>query len=222
MFDETLKEQIDMPDTRRRILGAAGRIFGARRFQDATIREICREAGVNIAAVNYHFRDKKGLYLETLKYCQMAATEKYPFDAAADRSSSPSVRLTAFVSQLVRRVFDEGEASWFGKLMAREMVEPTEGLDVVVEEVARPIYALLFGIVEELLGDRATDTDIRLCCASIIGQSVFFFFHQPLIRRLLAGEEWDDSKAEVIAGHIVRFSLGAIKAIAEPREGDNP
>ena len=50
--------------TRKRLLAAAGRVFAEKDYRNATIAEICRLAGTNIAAVNYHFSDKETLYLE--------------------------------------------------------------------------------------------------------------------------------------------------------------
>ena len=53
-------------ETRTRVLDAAARLFAASGFKKVTVRQICREAGANIAAVNYHFGDKLGLYREVL------------------------------------------------------------------------------------------------------------------------------------------------------------
>jgi len=50
--------------TRKRLLAAAGRVFAEKDYRRATIAEICRLAGTNIAAVNYHFGDKETLYRE--------------------------------------------------------------------------------------------------------------------------------------------------------------
>ena len=49
-------------ETRQRLLEAAARLFAARGFTHVTVREICNAANANVAAVNYHFGDKLGLY----------------------------------------------------------------------------------------------------------------------------------------------------------------
>src|SRR5215475_909529 len=53
--------------TRAKLLAAAGEVFARAGYHNATIREICSLAGANVAAVNYHFRDKLGLYTEVLR-----------------------------------------------------------------------------------------------------------------------------------------------------------
>ena len=52
--------------TRRELLDAAAEVFGEAGYRNATVREICRRAGANIAAINYHFGDKEKLYADVL------------------------------------------------------------------------------------------------------------------------------------------------------------
>ena len=47
-------------DTRERILDAAEAVFMAHGYEGASMRQITGEAGVNLAAVNYHFGSKEG------------------------------------------------------------------------------------------------------------------------------------------------------------------
>lgn len=47
--------------TRDRILDTAERLFAEQGFHVATLRQITQEAGVNLAAVNYHFGSKQAL-----------------------------------------------------------------------------------------------------------------------------------------------------------------
>ncbi len=50
--------------TRSAILAAAERLYADRGFGDVTLRDIVAEAGVNLAAVNYHFGSKDELIAE--------------------------------------------------------------------------------------------------------------------------------------------------------------
>ena len=53
--------------TRRRILDHAAALFAERGFEKVTVREICRDARANVAAVNYHFGGKRSLYLAVVE-----------------------------------------------------------------------------------------------------------------------------------------------------------
>jgi AcrR family transcriptional regulator len=52
--------------TRERLLTAAAALFAEHGFRRVTVRDICEEASANVAAVNYHFGDKQGLYREVV------------------------------------------------------------------------------------------------------------------------------------------------------------
>ena len=48
-------------ETRKRIIEAATEMFAERGVAHTTLREVTRAAGVNMAAVNYHFGGKEAL-----------------------------------------------------------------------------------------------------------------------------------------------------------------
>ena len=47
--------------TRTRILAAALEVFASRGFEAASLREITDKAGVNVAAIHYHFGSREEL-----------------------------------------------------------------------------------------------------------------------------------------------------------------
>ena len=148
---ETIGSNATMTETRQRLLEAAGEVFAERGFRATTVREICHRAKANLAAVNYHFGDKERLYAAVLQYTFRYAIEKYPLDLGLGAEATAEERLQAFIRSHLFGFLDEGLPAWHGKLMAREMAEPTGMLDTLVEPMIRPKAELLWASTRELL-----------------------------------------------------------------------
>lgn len=206
-------------ETRRQLIEAAGEVFAEVGFKNATVREICRRGNANIAAVNYHFGDKETLYLEVLRYAHARALEKYPPLLDVGPSAPPEKKLRAFIHSLLLRIFDKGPTSWHGRLMSREMIEPTPALDSLVEERIRPMSAQLWQIVAELLDCPLNDERVRLCSFSVVSQCVFYHHCRPVMTRLFPNQaSLDAAGIEKLADHISKFSLAAMKAFAAKKK----
>lgn len=204
-------------ETRLRLLQAAGEVFAEQGYRRATIRDICSRAGANIAAVNYHFGDKEKLYVAVLQHWLGEALQKYPPDGGLPASAPPRQRLHAFVRSWLFRMLGEGTPAWHGKLMAREMTEPTAGFDRILSDTVRPMSQRLNGIVRELLGPDADDRAVRDCAMSIAGQCCFYRHAHEMIRRLFPDQKFTADEIERLAGHITHFSLTAIATYPQRR-----
>jgi AcrR family transcriptional regulator len=199
--------------TRERLLEAAGEVFAQHGFRATTVREISRLAHANVAAVNYHFGDKEGLYSEVFKHALHSAEKKYPPDLGLGEEAPPEDRLQAFIKSILYRCLDEGRPAWHGKLMLREIVEPTAALSQVVDNTIRPLHARLRTIVHELLDRDADDEEVQLCAMSIVGQCVYYYHARPIFERVY-GQTYGPNDIERLSDHITAFSLEAIKGLS--------
>jgi AcrR family transcriptional regulator len=205
--------------TRRQLLEAAAEVFAEAGFRSATVREICRRAGANIAAINYHFGDKEKLYAEVLHYAHGQALEKYPPLLGVGESAPAEKKLRAFIHSLLLRIFDDHPTACHGKLMSREMIDPTVALDSLVEEFIRPMSAQLYQIVADILGCAPGDERVRLCAFSVVSQCMFYKHCSPVLARMFPDRPPMDAPAvENLAEHIAKFSLTALKSFSEKKK----
>lgn len=193
--------------TRGAIMEAAGKIFAEQGYAKATIRDICGQAGVNIAAINYHFGDKKGLYLAVLKHYKEIAFQTYPPNLGIKETQTPEEKLRAYIMSFLMRIMDDGHPAWFGKLLAREFTQPTWACDILVEETIRPSFELLIGIVTAILSKGVKERKVRLCAMSIVGQCLYFRHSHPVISRLFPKEAFGPRQIDELTDHITNFSL---------------
>ena len=192
--------------TRMRLLDAAREVFAEHSFQGATVREICRRADANVAAVNYHFGSKDELLAEALNFAPLAAMQKANLNAA----ECPRVRLRLFLRDFMVMLLDEKNPSPQCRIMARELADPTPALDKIVREAVAPLHKFLGQLVREIVGDKVGEAELRRCVYSIIGQCLFYRHSHPVLQRLHPRLRYDRKEIEAIGNHIAEFSLAGI------------
>ena len=199
-------------ETQKRLLEAAGEVFAEHGFRDATIREICRRADANVAAVSYHFGDKRELYVATLKYahnCAGALTQ-HRLD---DQGLPPEERLRRYVRNFLQRLFASGRPSWHGRLIAREMAEPT-ALSHIVDEEIRPNSEFAGRIITDLVGPLPPEVLAR-CVASLVGQILHYHFARAVLKLISPVFAELDQDLDALAEHITQFSLAGLAEVAK-------
>jgi AcrR family transcriptional regulator len=193
--------------TRARLLTAAREVFSRNGFQGATVREICRRADANVAAVNYHFGSKDGLLAEALNFAPLEALRVT--NATADEC--PRVRLRLFIRDFMRMLLDEKNPSSQCRIMARELADPTPALDQIVREAIAPLHEFLGQLVREIVGGEAGEAELRYCVRSILGQCLYYRHSHPVLQRLHPELHYDNQEIEAIAAHIADFSLSGLE-----------
>jgi AcrR family transcriptional regulator len=205
--------------TRERLLQAALDVFAEKGFHDATVRDICARAEVNAASVNYHFRSKEALYSEVLAVAFRETHERYPDTLARDPSLPPEIRLRQFIVNFLARLLDETHLGRHGKLIAREIADPTAALDQVIETTMRPRCTLLQGIVAELIGPGVSEAEVQRLGLSIVGQCLMYRHSRSLIDRLCPEIIATPEEIEKTADLIARFSIAALKHLPAREAG---
>ncbi len=199
--------------TRERLIEAAGEVFAEKGFRSATIRDIVKRAGANLNAVNYHFRDKEGLYLAVIEYAHHRAEGAGPPEHVTAAEGDPEQRLRTFVHALLRWAFSKDQKAYHAQIMAREIIEPTGVLDVVIDRFIRPRFEAMLAILRDLVGPDVPRQKIELCVESLIGQCIHFVHARPVISRIMPQFTYTPENVEMMADHVADFTLAAIRQL---------
>jgi AcrR family transcriptional regulator len=206
--------------TKQALLQAAASEFAQSGFQLARVRNIARRAGTNVAAVNYHFGSKEGLYFAVLHQLMSATFERFPLvDGAALGGRTAEARFTHAVGNLLRRFASPEHSTELRDLIVRELANPTTALDRLLAEVARPQFMTMKGLVAELLGARASEHEVAAASFSVAGQCIFYLLARPIIARFHPdAQPRSEDDIRRLAAHIARFSLAGLRATREAIE----
>lgn len=199
-------------ETRARLLAAGARLFAERGYGHVTVREICSAAHANIAAVNYHFTGKAGLYTEVVRRAIDTMRGVTAEAVEAGRRRNAEERLRAYVQVFLSRAAAPDADAWIHHIMLRELSEPTEALDRIVEEVVRPRMQYLHTVVAELLGCEVDDARVARCAFSVHAQCMALVNRQ-IAERLNPAYGGPDA-VRAMADHITEFSLAGLWALA--------
>jgi AcrR family transcriptional regulator len=204
---------VEQDDTRQRILEAAGPIFAEIGFKAATVKEICKKAGANISAVNYYFRSKEQLYIETVRYAYESAAARVPMPTWP--AGTPArTKLRDFIRVFFARILSHQRQAWRTLLIMREVSDPTPGAcSEFVNNFVKPTAAVLNGILQELLPADVPEVKRKLIACSIVGQCLHYHHARHVLPLLLGTEHFQEFDPEMLTEHIAEFSLAAIEGL---------
>ena len=203
--------------TEQRILEAAAQVFADVGYERATIREVCRRAAANVAAVNYHFESKERLYLETLRWamrlCHGADQEEMLAFAARD-DVSPRDRLTGLVRRFAVTMLG-ARPEWHTRLLLRELGRPTRGdltTKAILEEFMAPRFRALATAIAPFLPAGTDHETLALHVMSVTGQVLYHRIATPAALHFLGRDAYDAEFVERVAAHVAGFTLAALSA----------
>jgi AcrR family transcriptional regulator len=202
-----VKDNAAAQETRRKLIDAGGEVFAERGLHAATLQEITNRAGVNKAAVNYHFRDKLELYAAVVRHCLSLADGPGP----RELTGPPEDRLRALITRVMKDILDPSKPPWRAAIINHEMAQPTAALDAVMEELIEPRVRRQRDIVRRILGPRASEEKVARVTLSIVAQCLIYLHDRRIMARLHPALAQDDSRPEEIAHHIAEFSLAALR-----------
>jgi TetR/AcrR family transcriptional regulator, regulator of cefoperazone and chloramphenicol sensitivity len=195
---------------KQRLVDAAAKVFAEKGYSHTTIREICNEAQANVAAVNYYWGDKKNLYEKVIENFIINKSLTYPLTDAMNQSLTPEVRLKKFIELFLNRLMDSKQPSWMGRIMIREITQPTESITLVLDNLIKPTAEVLSSIVRAKCGKEVSQEKIQMAVISIISQCVFYFNSINIMEKLVEKELLPEFKMEKVVEHITDFSLKAL------------
>ena len=204
-------------DTRNRLMVAAAEVFAEQGFRHARISDICERAQANIAGVNYHFGDKENLYLAVVQKLDEESKADAPY-MKIDPDASAEEKLHTFVREFLGVLLRTGPSTWLGKLMAREMMEPTAALDYMIEHVIPPVDGVARGIVGEVLSLPAESPIVQLCVSSVLSQCMIYFDTKEIVLRtrpelINPDRSYDPATIAFLAEHVTQFSLHGMQSM---------
>jgi len=132
-------------ETQLRILDAAEELFMQHGFEGASMRMLTAKAGVNLAAINYHFGSKDALIeavfhrrLDAMNTERIAQLDRLEQEAAGAPLAAVAI-IRAFIGASLRMIEDaRGGGRNFTRLLGRAYTEPAKPIRALIGQMYAP------------------------------------------------------------------------------------
>lgn len=209
-----------MNHTQKKIVEAAEIEFAEKGYGGASIREITKRAGVNIAAINYHFGSKEILFMEMVRY-RIEPINRLRIDlleSALKESGSKPLPIDEIVGFVVRPLLKEfiskGRSDFrFMRAMGKAMAEERSFMKDLHQDILKEIITKFSKAIAESLDDPGFEKVsygmhfLSCCMMGIMMQ------HSRL--EFLSGGKIDLHDTEGLANHLVAFISAGLQAVTK-------
>ena len=198
--------------TRRKLLNAACEVFAQKGYKGAKVADICKQAGANVASVNYYFGDKVSLYKEAWQYALQNLIETTFSELTA---GSPQALLRQYIQTLMRHLAGKDRSGQFSRLYLMELANPTGLIKDAWHDMIEPQRRRLHDIIRAIIGPEAEELSILFCELSIVNQCRALVTVKDSDLQYMLGQPLGTQLIDRLARHIADFSLAGIKAVGK-------
>jgi AcrR family transcriptional regulator len=201
-------------DPQERLLDAAESLFAEHGYNGVSLRMITARAGVNIAAANYYFRSKEGLFRAVFarRVGPMSVERQQLLDECIARAGgrAPPVEevLEAFIAPAIR-ITASPQAEAFKKLSGRISTDPSPEVRRTVYELYDDIAVRFVDVLRQACPHLSReDLFWRLSC--IYGAMMYVRADSGRLQRLL-GDDLMMTDSEAALRHLIPFLAAGMK-----------
>ena len=207
-------------ETRTLLIDAGLKLFSRLGFEAVSTRMLAREAGVNLAAIAYHFGGKQGLYEAVTETVVAEISQRALPVAMALRQDLAEVdgnraKLAAVAERFVRAqiatFISHGPRQEQIALVLREYAEPSSAFPILFEKLIEPMHRAVSALAGAARGKPAEDPSAILAAHALIGQIIgFAIAKRPLLHRL-GWTGYTPERIEAIADILVPMALNGLE-----------
>jgi AcrR family transcriptional regulator len=202
--------------TRERVLETAGETFAEKGVDRTTSKEICAQAGANVAAVNYYFGSIEGLYVAVLDEAQRRFITFDDIAAAVAGKTDARSKLRVLIDLAVARLLAPASSSWAFRVIAREMAAPSPAFRTLRRREILPRARLMKSLVAEIVKLPPEHPAVARAAFSIIAPfAMLSFADRGILDRAFPNLALNEEGAAALADHLYRY---AIAGLAEVRQ----
>ena len=198
--------------TRTRILDAAEELFMLHGFEGTSMRQLTSRAGVNLAAVNYHFGSKDALIeavfrrrLDPMNAARLAALERLEDPSAEDI-------IRAFIRPGLRLVEDaKGGGRNFTRLLGRTYTEPAKRLRALIGQMYAPTMERYKAALQRALPQMPAD-ELVWRMHFMFGTLAYTLAATDTVQLIAGCKPEDRYDAELLEERLAAFLLAGLMA----------
>lgn len=172
-------------DTKEKILLAAAEEFSTNGYQATTTRNICNRAGVNIAAINYHFSSKEMLYKRVVDYLFEHTPRKKVPKIALKTEKEWQEAIFSWVLDILTSVTNSSSLSqWKNKILFREMFDPSEHFPEFFEKYFEPYFVPIEYYVSCGIPEDTSKEQVYVIIFSLLSQCLFYHQNKVIVQQV--------------------------------------
>ena len=214
----------EQEDARARLIDVAIKLFAEKGYEGTSVRDLATAAGVNVAAVSYHFGSKDALYTEALRSClapcgEMRERMQKHLDAALKNRSRKAAEealrgcIQDFLEVLV------SPAARHSHLVMREQSEGKQRFEPVIREFFQPVGSILREVIL-MLAPGLPEMRVFMVISGIIGQCLHIYKARVSYRVLAGVDSHSPEYIEMASKHIAHLTALGLRGL-EREKGTN-